>query len=60
MKVIVTLDFLDGTQNKTKECELEEVSSRLTFYLTQPGVVGVTVTRAKVLVGLMKGVEVMR
>ena len=55
MKVLITLDHYDGSQGKSVECELAEISlNQFAFQLMSAKVCGFTVTKVG---NLVKAVE---
>lgn len=55
MKVLATLDYIDGAQSKTKLVHLDELNTTyLRLKLLEPGVASVTITRADLMQKLIR------
>lgn len=55
MKVLVTLDRLDGTKSQVRELDLEQVSgSQLSFMMMEAQVAGITITKSDLLTRIQK------
>ena len=55
MKVLATVDYIDGSESRTKLVHLDELNTMyLRLKLVEPGVASITITRADLLSMLKK------